>query len=295
MNDVVITRLIGGLGNQMFQYAAGRKLSEELNVPLLLDITYLQKVSTENNYTKRDFELDVFNIRADIAKTETINELRKRIDNPILRKLVQSGIIKNNVKYLRDDQPFPQLPKGLNEPIYLEGYWQDETYFREIRNILIEDFTPAVKPEGYNLQLLIEIESCNSASVHVRRGDYVTNAGAAGFHGLCSPEYYESAIARLYEDQKIEKFFVFSDDSNWTKTNLKFPTKAAFIDHNTGKNSYIDLYLMSKCKHHIVANSSFSWWGAWLNENSNKCVIAPARWFASGGGEKIVPSDWIKL
>ncbi|MDQ3108544.1 MAG: alpha-1,2-fucosyltransferase, partial [Bacteroidota bacterium] len=159
-----------------------------------------------------------------------------------------------------------------------------------------KDFIPVTPVSGLNAELLGQILNCNSASIHVRRGDYVHSESSNKYHGTCSIDYYERSAKILADQADVNHFFVFSDDPDWVRANIVLPYPATFVSHNQGRESYWDLYLMRHCKHHIIANSSFSWWGAWLNPSTEKIVIAPQNWFndPSASNNEIIPEGWIK-
>ena len=267
---MIIVRVLGGLGNQMFQYAYAKAL-EQKGFSVKLDISKFKKYKLHGGY-----QLDKFGIDLEIG------------DNlPVL--LGKIGIKKSvKEKSLLFDKNLLSL-KG-NE--YVKGYFQTERYFSEIRKILLKDFiikqqkSPSTK--SYEDTIL---SSKNTCSLHVRRGDYISNKKANSIHGTCSLIYYKKAIELILKKDKNTHFFIFSDDITWTKENLKLEN-AVYIDHKTIPHE--DIYLMSLCKNNITANSSFSWWGAWLNKNKNKTIIAPKNWFVNNKNE-VVCQNWIKI
>jgi hypothetical protein len=181
---------------------------------------------------------------------------------------------------------------------YFEGFWQTEKYFKEIENELRKEFT-IVKPlSDYSRSISDNIKNTNAISLHVRRTDYVTHSATNEFHGICSPQYYKDAIDYVVNKVESPHFFIFSDDYDWVTENfknLKYPVN--FIKNGPEKN-HEDLTLMSECKHHIIANSSFSWWGAWLNPKKEKIVIGPKQWFKNSPKANTVdlfPTGWIRL
>jgi hypothetical protein len=185
----------------------------------------------------------------------------------------------------------------LHDNIYLVGYWQSERYFADIREVLLQEFTVASPLSGRNRALADAITGCNAVSMHIRRGDYVSNATTAAFHGVCDLDYYESAIEQIDTFVDQPHIFVFSDDHAWTRQHLHLQGKVTYVDHNDPDQGHEDMRLMSLCKHNIIANSTFSWWGAWLNRNPNKTVIAPRCWFADASIDTsdLIPSSWIRL
>ncbi|WP_158303673.1 alpha-1,2-fucosyltransferase [Methanosphaerula palustris] len=181
--------------------------------------------------------------------------------------------------------------------VYLDGYWQTEKYFKDIEEILRREVTLKDEPDSINLEMAERIQACHSVSLHVRRGDYVSNPTTQQFHGCCSIDYYNRAISLIEEKVDDPSFFIFSDDLPWAKENLDIPGEKTFVAHNGPEKEYCDLWLMSLCQHHIIANSSFSWWGAWLGQDAEKMVIAPRRWALSESFDTsdIIPDSWITI
>lgn len=292
---MIVIKLIGGLGNQMFQYALGRKLSFQNQEELLLDCSFFKE---EGTHTPREYELGIFHLQANIATEEELSafqqpsgSLLSRIRNKIRR---MNGADKTFIEVGHRFHPEVMELKG---DLHLTGYWQSEKYFSDIRQHLLEDFVFKRPPEGKNKELLDKIQSTNSISLHIRRGDYVTNEAANSFHGLCTLDYYQSAVNHIAHRYDTIHLYVFSDDIPWAEKNLNLGFPMTFVNHNQGKSSWEDMRLMSGCQHNIIANSSFSWWGAWLNDNSNKIVVAPQRWFATKDNDNpdIIPERWIRL
>lgn len=294
--DSVITRLMGGLGNQMFQYATGLAVARRLGVPLLLDRTFLDSRPPEMNWTPRDVELDVFPIPIAFADERQVERIRRELDERwyrVARRLLP-GLFPRRCMVQRGTG-YDLAVFTHQAPLYLEGFWQNERYFLPLAGELREKaFVPKEAPSADNTRLLDAIKSGNSASIHIRRGDYVENPEASGYHGTCSLEYYTAAAKLLAEEQGVDRFFVFSDDPEWARTNLDLPRPVTVVGHNTGRESHWDLFLMRHCRHYIIANSSFSWWGAWLNPSEDKVVIAPKTWFKGTGtpASDIIPPGW---
>jgi hypothetical protein len=284
---------MGGLGNQMFQYAMGRRLALHHQTELFLDCTFL---NTENpHHIKREYELDIFNIQAKIA-TET--ELKKfKPANGLVSRIKQ--LFPGLFTYQQITQKSHLLnPSILTAPdnSWLNGFWQSEKYFKDSENTIRTDFEFKSTVQGLNKTLAEKIKSCESVSIHVRRGDY-TKPEVLAFHGMCSPDYYYQGLEMLSKKITIQELFLFSDDVAWVKQNMRFSFPVTYIDHNTGKNNFEDMRLMSLCKHNIIANSSFSWWGAWLNAYKNKMVIAPKTWIADKQVKTtdVIPENWLQL
>jgi hypothetical protein len=294
---MIISHIIGGIGNQMFQYAAGRALSLERDIPLYLDIQDFAGYALHNGY-----ELDnVFSINAQQASAKELRRVLGWRAHPFIRrKLFRKQLTWFRGRKLFVDTQFNSW-RQINEvpdDCYLMGNWQTEHYFEKHKEAICADFSFKLPPTGRNAELAEEIRSSVAVSLHVRRGDIAANPASLAFHGLCSLDYYKSAIEYVTARIANPTFFIFSDDIPWVRENLHLEYPCQYIDHNKGKESYNDMRLMSLCRHHIIANSSFSWWGAWLNQAADKIVVAPQRWVAPGAdfdATDIAPSTWIRL
>jgi hypothetical protein len=292
---MVITHIIGGLGNQMFQYAAGRSLSLKRGTHLWLD------VSDFSNYTlHQGYELTkIFRCTPKIATKEDIRDLIGWRTHPIAKRFLRrkGGVILRGPHYIVEPH-FHYWPGIVDVPqdCYLFGYWQSEEYFREASSVIRADFTFRAPLTDQNAELAERIGQVNAVSLHVRRGDYVSNPKSNAAHGVCSLEYYREAIRYILDRVERPHFFIFSDDIRWVEDNLRMDLPCQYIDHNHGAESYNDMHLMYLCRHHIIANSSFSWWGAWLNPNTEKIVIAPKKWFANNNNaEDLFPQRWVAI
>lgn len=292
---MIIVKLIGGLGNQMFQYALGKKMALLNDDKLLLDCSFFEEVGS---HTPREFELDVFNV-AEKRATEADLSLFRKVNRGRLKSAFSKLFPTQSSYHIIKEQGHHFQPTVLDArgDVMLVGYWQSEKYFADIRPDLQKAFQFCKDLSAINLKVLEQISACEAVSIHIRRGDYVSNTSANSFHGLCDLDYYHRAIALMHGKKSEISFFIFSDDIEWAKENLVLNSPAYFIDHNTGKSSFEDLRLMSLCKHNIIANSSFSWWGAWLNPNQDKIVIGPRMWFLdpSINTQDVLPESWIKL
>jgi hypothetical protein len=292
---MIIVKLMGGLGNQMFQYAFGKSLSLRLNKELVLDESFLVGHQNTRGLTPRDFELDIFYINEPVIKYERIFGLGKGVPYRINQLL--DPVVKHFRKefIFTDTSSLEDLYTSKPRKIVLEGYFQKEKYFKENESQLREIFAFKKILNTHNQTLADRISALNSVSLHVRRGDYVKDAGINAYHGVCPPDYYKEAIRMISKKTRDAVFFVFSDDIEWCKGNLDIPGEAVFVSHNTGADSYVDMQLMSLCKDHIIANSSFSWWGAWLNPFAEKTVIAPKNWFADNSVDTsgLYPKEWL--
>jgi hypothetical protein len=288
-------RIIGGLGNQMFQYAIGRAMSLEWRVPLLLD-THDFIVHPAH----QGFELsNVFSIVADVAHQDAVINFLGWQSSLTVRRVLARPVMKilRSEHYIVEPH-FHYWPAIHNTPssIYLDGYWQSWRYFADIESTIRDEFVFRQPLVGPNFELATRIGEKNAVSLHIRRGDYAQNAKTLATHGLCPLEYYEEAIANIDRAVDDPLFFIFSDDMAWVQANLAIKHPHQFVTHNRGAESYNDMRLMSLCKHHIIANSSFSWWGAWLNPDPEKIVIAPRRWFAKDiNTDDLIPESWVRL
>ncbi len=291
---MIIVQLIGGLGNQMFQYAMARRLAILKKTDLKFDI------SCFDHYEDRKYDLGCFNIVEDFASNQEIRRL-KGPDGRIPRKIFK--IINKRKPYSKRSyikERYHYYDPGVVEvsgDVYLEGYWQSEKYFKEIEEIIRSEFKIKNKPDPVNNRLGSLILGSQSVSVHIRRGDYVTDPTVNKVHGICTMEYYNIAIDKILKTIKDPHFFIFSDDLAWAENNLRINHPTTFINENSGNKSYEDMRLMSLCSHNIIANSSFSWWGAWLNENPDKIVIAPKKWFNDQriNTKDQIPESWQRI
>lgn len=281
-----IVKVLGGLGNQMFQYAFYKSLNnEEQN---FLDILNFESYKLHNG-----FELEkVFKLKgisyANLKDIEKLSDCKSNFLSRVRKKI--TGRKKTHIieQYLHFNEKYLKMKN-----VYFEGYWQSEKYFINIKEKIIKEFNFPEITEQKNISILEKIEQRNSISIHIRRGDYLNNTL---YSNICNTRYYKKAIN--YIESKIDNpiFFIFSNDINWCKENFYFE-EAYFVDWNIGKSSFRDMQLMSLCKHNIIANSSFSWWGAWLNDNKEKIVVAPTKWLNDErvNIDDIIPEGWIKL
>ncbi len=293
---MIVVRLMGGLGNQMFQYALGRAISMKKNSNFYLDLTQL--INTPRHATPRRYDLDVFNIQADIAPPDILKKAwswRKSVARIGLHKIFGRG---DEFLYVKERTiDFDPGILDLPDNVYLDGYWQSEKYFLTISDTIRKDFVIIPDPTEENQKILDKIQGCNSVSIHIRRQDYVTNPVTRRIHYVCDEEYYRKAIERIIKQVEDPNFFVFSDDPAWAQKYVVPDAPVTYITHNIGKQSYEDLRLISHCHHHIIANSSFSWWGAWLSLSKSKVILAPKKWFPKIQHriEDRIPPNWTTI
>lgn len=292
---MIIAYINGGLGNQMFQYACGRALALDFGESLRLDVSGFSE-----NSLHQGFELlNVFDCRAGIAtEAEVRGILGWQYQSAIRRIAVRPALAAFRRKRFVVEPYFQYWPgiKDVPRDSYLAGYWQSEKYFSDVAPVIRTDFTFKSSLSVRNAALAEQIARVNSVSLHVRRGDYFSNPKTNVNHGVCSLDYYRSAILYVAERVEHPEFFIFSDDIDWVKDNLKLDFPCQYVGHNLGADSYNDMRLMSLCQHQIIANSSFSWWGAWLNLNPAKIVLAPQKWFANQNNTTdLLPQGWVSL
>ncbi len=295
---MIIAEITGGLGNQLFQYALGKTLATNLNVPLKLDLSFFEDKHWERSktLTQRNLELPNFNIQAETANKSELKQFlplkqsfwdraKRKVNRAVFNyQTIQEGQLSNPLEVLNIS----------SKNSHLSGYWQSEQFFESQRELIRKEFTLKIAPSGENLRIGQSIQDSNAISLHVRRGDLVTNPEAHKLSGLCDMAYYEQAMNILEQSVDDPVYYIFSDDPEWVQENMKIKNTHHFITDNLDKKDHVDLWLMSQCKHHITANSTFSWWGAWLNPNPEKQVICPKNWFKdpSKSTKLLFPSGW---
>ncbi|MFW0717082.1 alpha-1,2-fucosyltransferase [Pedobacter sp. N23S346] len=279
---MIIVKLQGGLGNQMFQYAAARSLSKSGKV--YFDFAFLlQNNTTTESFTARQFELGIF------------EQLNTRIASKYFIRLIKSkrNILKGiSPRYEEvNDENFLNILDTNSTNLYLDGYFQNPIYFQDLRTMLLKEFT-FPKLSGYSKEIELKIKQTKyPVAIHIRRGDYI-KPEIQNYHGILTLNYYKQSIENIKSKIENPIFYIFSDDTEWCENNLSFIHNKKIISGTT--QAWEDMYLISRCKHQIIANSSFSWWGAWLNPNPEKMVIAPKKWF-NNIESTILPAEWISL
>lgn len=294
---MIITKLIGGLGNQMFQYAAGLATAERTGAPLYVDTTALRRYTRHQGYQFPDIFTGPFQEASQWDLFRVLRLQKKKITkrgvtiDPTWRPNAKSRVIQQNTHNY-----WPEFDQVQGQ-CYLEGYWQSSKYFANATDKVRAAFRFKNVANPANQSIAAQMRSEMSVSVHIRRGDYVTNANALKFHGICEWSYYDQAIQMLEERLENPKFYIFSDDPALARGQYPDPDRFTVIDINRGADSYRDMELMTMCKHHIIANSSFSWWGAWLADHPKKIVIAPSLW-SVGSPEPVIDiyePNWLRL
>lgn len=295
-NKIIVVKLISGLGNQLFQYAFARQLSLRCGVPLKMDTTFFE------DQKLRNFSLHHYHINATIASSKEIERFTtkykaNKLSTSIYYKIEKYIPLNWRLYYqekkwwLLDDNIYKLRP-----PFYINGYWQNHHYYKALSPIIKNELKLKVSLKPHLKQLLNEIIRENfSVAIHVRRGDYISDKGANQTMGVLPIVYYHKAIEIILERITYPTFYVFSDDIDWAKQNFNDEKRFIFI---SGNKDFEDLELMQNCKHQIIANSSFSWWGAFLNINPQKIVICPKNWLANAQQNAIVEiqmPEWIKI
>jgi len=291
---MMLVHIVGGLGNQMFQYAFAYSVSQRTNMPAKIDTGAFE------SYELRQYELDRYFIDVGVATADEVYRLKYQSDcllGKFIRKLTKQPkpLAKSYYReffFQFDDRVFNQ-----STDVFFDGYWQSEKYFLDYREDLLKQFILKESIDSKSKYYEQEINIKESVSLHIRRGDYVDNERTNSVHGVCSLDYYERAVELVSNRLDKPHFFVFSDDLEWAKANMDFIEKVTFVQLGKTVPDHEEMYLMSQCKHHIIANSSFSWWGAWLNKNPAKIVVAPKRWFKdkSINTSDLIPDAWIRL
>lgn len=284
---MIVVALNGGIGNQLFQYAAARALALRLGVPVGLDKRWFA------GRKDRHYALGSFSISPDPVDPG----LLPFRDGKILGRLL-FGFGGRLRVYREEGLAFEPRVLDLPDGTYLRGVFQSERYFANQEVVLRRDLAFAEPPDAASRAVLAEIAGSLAVSLHVRRGDYVSDPKITSVHGALAPDYYRRAAELVAVRTGGEpRFFVFSDDPAWVARNLELGFPMHVVDHNGADRASNDLRLMAACRHHIVANSSFSWWGAWLNPSADKIVVAPRPWFRDPAldDSTIVPERWIRL
>lgn len=279
---------MGGLGNQLFQYAAGRNLASRNKTELVLDLSFLNKKKDSTNFTNRDFALASFNINARVEEdfagkylgegTGLFGRIKKRLLNyPV---------------YYYYSLEFDPTFFSFGKRVILEGYFQSEKYFSEIKDVLQRELTLRYPVVHAGEQGGEE----ETVGIHFRRGDFANLQSAASFNGVCDPGYYRKAIDLVKQKLANPVFCIFSDDIQWVKDNFRIDAAHRYIENKGPDAALKDFDMLKNCRHQVIANSTFSWWAAWLNPYKEKIVIAPRQWLADPGiKHDIIPEQWIKL
>lgn len=286
----------------MFQYAAGLSLAVRHNVALKLDISALRPADSRG----RTYALDCFGldtqVPTEIASRSELAKVGQHDRSPCMRWLhkVRERCTPRPKRLTFREQVEFRVDPGfwkVRPPVYLSGYWQAVGYFKHVLDDVKAAFTFRDELTGKNGEIAERIAHAESVAVHVRRGDYAQNPITRRKHGLCSLDYYQRCTAALREQVSDPFFFIFSDDPEWVRSHGVLDAPSLLVAHNTGRHDHLDLHLMSRCKHQIIANSTFSWWGAWLNAYSHQKVYAPKQWLNEAGVDTsgLLPDAWERM
>ena len=291
---MIVVNLIGGLGNQMFQYAAGLSAAQENGVELRMYLGDFACYGKHNGY-----ELGrVFNITDGVMGSVELKKLLGWRSGRVVRRILYTRWLKplRGGLYYTDDCIDSSCFSGKPN-LFMYGYWQSEDYFVRHKRWVREKFQFRGKITDLDSQCIESMRGGVSVSIHIRRGDYLSEKKNKKVYARLGLDYYAAATKYFVDRYENVRFYVFSDDICWAKENLQLKGGVSvYMDGNGGGDSYKDMMLMSHCTHNIIANSSFSWWGAWLNDNENKQIVAPARWFNSPSSHFTpVPDRWISI
>jgi len=299
MSKVVVS-LYGGLGNQLFQYATGYALSKHLNVPLVLDLGWFDVVGQLEQTTPRKFALAPFKLNAEEQHVGLdFNPKAQNAFERIFKRLnFHKKKTKNKTKVIKEKHfQFDPTTFENAAPLWLDGYWQSPKYFEKWTDDLKSQIGTPGELNLKTQEMMSKILGTDSICLHVRRGDYVTNSKTNRFHGVCSLDYYREGVKRVVGNLSKPHCFVFSDDPEWTRKHLDVGLPTTVVDVNGPDDAHQDLWLMAACKSFVIANSSLSWWAAWLCKFKNKSVVAPLNWFQADARKSVdlIPVDWIRI
>ena len=300
MLRVIIVNLKGGLGNQMFQYAFGCTLSKIKKVPLSFDLRLMEehKIKPSPRNVPRDFDLDIFGIKKDVVSKKDLIKTFQFSNSYRLRKYISIILDKLNLfVFFEKKRTFDKRVFNNNfKNIYLDGLWQSERYFKDYREEILRIFNfNKINKKEKNINFLKKIDVSKSICLNVRRTDFINNPE----HNVVNVDYYKNAISKFQNilGNNFE-IYVFSDDLEWCKKNLRFINSMNFVEHEfAGYKFYDYLYLMSCFKNFIIPNSSFGWWACWLSKYKDKIIMTPERWsgLVDENLIEIVPPDWIRV
>lgn len=292
---MIIIRLKGGLGNQMFQYAFGLGMAEKLQTKLALDLTSLLDRSKGNDFVYRNFDLSIFHIQENFVLNPGVVGMLAHLKSSLITRWLR-GLVDGGRGFIRETQ-FQVMEQLLDNPVdnaVYEGWWQSEKYFAHISGRLRQDFSFRSPPLPASLPLLERIKSSNSICLNVRRTDFlkVDNLNTTNL------DYFLQAADYLCKRVPDPTFYIFSDDLAWCAENIQLKSPIVWVGHDMKGVKFGNyLRLMSACKHFIIPNSSFAWWAVWLNDNPDRMVVAPEKWFNDQAinTSDLVPKEWIRL
>ena len=285
---MVLVEMTGGLGNQMFQYALYRKLLE-LNKDVYLDTSFFR-----SGQKLREFELERFALELRVMPDREIDRLRGYSYQSSFFKKLRFKLCSAKLSVYQDKIEYFQPAIFEMDDVYLQGYWQNEKYFADIRDTIKQELFFEPEMSIQKKKCLERMQNENSVSVHIRRGDYLDPQNQKVYGNICTADYYKDAVTYIREQISNPVFIVFSDDMDYAKTLIN-GDDVCYIDKDEKEDVYTDMYLMTQCRHHIIANSTFSWWGAWLTENEETITVCPERWFANHDQADVACDRWIRI
>lgn len=298
MYPKITIKLQGGLGNQLFQYATGRALSIATGANLVLDLYHLCSTQAFSRLeTPRAYALHPYLVRAELLQPAD-NLLHAILPSRVKRFLWSDIHYRKYNCSFGEDFVVPNIKARLSEqlPVLLDGFFQNEQYFSPIRQVLLEELQlQEALPLAYR-EWVAQATATNSVAVHIRRGDYVHNPSAAAFHGVLTETYYREAFNLISQKLDNPSYFFFSDDIDWVAGKFGDIPGSIFVK-SSASTPHLDLELMRLCRHQVIANSSFSWWGAWLNQYDDKIVIGPKNWFTdpAENAKIVLPGTWLRI
>lgn len=294
---MIIANLTIGIGNQLFQYATGLALARTSNHDFSYDALSGVGCGAEWEELPRYFNITHKSIQLSDLRIKSKFFYLTSLGPKVLRRCNWLNT-PSNLIYRERDFKYDSALMQRQCSTYLLGYWQSPRYFEVIEDEIRSEFRFKRPLSAIGQMIANKITATQSVSLHVRRGDYLASR-ASSVHGTCTVDYYKRSLDQLSSRVGSLEVFVFSDDIQWAKQNLRFPYSMNFVQHTTMKTADEDMHLMSLCCHNIIANSTFSWWGAWLNTNPGKTVIAPLKWFVdkklNAMTADLIPSTWERL
>jgi hypothetical protein len=299
---MIIVKLSGGLGNQMFQYATAKALALKKNTQVKLDLTTLNHRLPMRGYVFRTYDLDLFNVKVEISWLSKLSKYVKnlafvlsKVQIKIKNIFLLGSVFKEKEYYFFDENIFNQ-----SADVYLDGFWQSYKYFETCQGLIRQEFSFRLPLSEKGRKLAEKISNCQSVCINIRRGDYVANKNNIDFFGILPLEYFQQGMDLI--KQKIENpyFFIFTDDIEWCQENFNLSENVFFVTGDYNGERYIEkFHLMTLCRHFIIPNSTYGWWGAWLAKNPDKIVVAPKKWVAdeklNNNTKDLIPLDWIRI
>lgn len=292
---MIIVKVMGGLGNQLFQYAFGQAIKEKYGCVVKYDLSYFEKIP-EGDEPRKAF-INRFLEQDNIATEAEVYNLTKNDSKKVYKILRKLGFYSYRTKYERSVDGINSL-EDVTDQTYLVGYWQSEKFFLNVKDIILNTFDFQKLVDDANVRgLANRFQKEQSVSIHVRGGDYLLEKNQALFGGICTSEYYRKAFNYIKDCTDCAKFYLFTNDIEWTKKNidLSYDEITIISEQLEHPEDWIEMYLMSKCHKNIIANSSYSWWAAWLNNYEDKLVLAPNKWNQNRENEKIFCDSWIRM